>query len=111
MTMNQTTNEDWEEYETRKYIFIIKATSEFPPDEYYSICNFKGTKKQLDDQVEKIKLIDKDFEYIIERTFDSFMEWAKVYRTPEDVAVRRSMGINKTWRKRQAEYKLLKSSY
>ena len=100
-----------QEYEERELIFMCKATSEFPPDEYYSICKFEGTKKQLDAKVESIKLIDKDFEYIIERTFNNFSEWAKVYRTDEDTAVRRSMSMNKENVRRQADYKYLKSSY
>ena len=100
-----------QEYQTRNYIFMCKAISEYPPDEYYRICKFEGTKQELDSKVKIIKSIDKDFEYIIEKTYNNIMEWAAVYRTDKDVALRKSMNINKIGQQRKAEYKYLKNRF
>jgi len=100
-----------QEYQTRNYIFMCKAISEYPPDEYYSICKFEGTKQQLDSKVNLILSIDKDFKYIIEKTYNNFREWAKVYRTDKDVALRKSMNKNKIGQLRKAEYKYLKNRF
>ena len=100
-----------QEYQTRNYIFMCKAISEYPPDYYYSICKFEGTKQQLDNKVKIIKSIDKNFEYIIEKTYNNIMEWAKDYRTDKDVALRRSMNKNKIGQQRKADYKYLKNRF
>jgi hypothetical protein len=100
-----------QEYQTRNYIFMCKATTEYPPDEYYSICKFEGTKQQLDSKVNLILSIDKNFEYIIEKTYNNFREWAAVYRTDKDVKLRRSMNKNKIGQQRKAEYKYLKNRF
>ena len=100
-----------QEYETKNYIFMCRATSEYPPDYYYRICRFEGTKQQLDSKINLILSIDKDFEYIIEKTYNNFREWTADYRTAEDVKLRRSMNMNKTGQQRKADYKYLKNRF
>jgi len=102
-----------QEYQTRSYIFMCRATSEFPPDEYYRICKFEGTKQQLDNKLQIIKSIDKDFEYIIEKTYNNITEWAKVYRKKEDVNLRRSFNSShyKEGSMRKESYRYLKGRF
>ncbi len=102
-----------QEYETRKLIFVTNTS--VSDEARYLTASLQGphkmTRKEFDEKVERVKKFDKDFTYEIKETYNDWFEWAKVYRTDLDVAVRRSMSMNKENRKREQEKKYLKSAY
>jgi len=95
--MIQTTSEDWEEYETRKYHYEVKFLLE---NQSYYI-----TESEFD----KLKCVVSFTRKTSEELYQALRDNADT----EEIKRRNQVSgvIEKEGRKRQAEYKLLKSSY